>query len=964
MKKRIIALVLAIMMVLPVGVSHAYIEHSASEMSALAKLQMSIFDGTSATYPDTVGTEAQNAINFLSKLGIMEEYKDGLFEPELNITRAQMAVIAVKLMGMDGEYSYDKSFPTACNDVPAGYWCSDFINKAISLGIMSAYEGNFNPEEYVTGYEAVKMMMSALGYDVVARLNGGWPLGYVEAARQANVLKNLPEMSDAPISRGDLAILIYNALNTEVLKQTSFGDRSDFETTENVTLLYDKSEIYKGNGQVDANSVSTLIGKSTLKKDEVTIDGVVYKVGNTNAFDLLGLQVTFYYREDEGIKTLMHLEMNENRNSMLFMEAQDIQDYKDYTYYYEDEDGYVREAAINSQTDVLYNGVVIDDYPDYIMKPDGGFVILLASDGGSRYDVCLIYEYVDFPVATVNLEEGIVYNAMEDHNLASHQYFYSLDLSENENGVTKTIRDTSGKKISYSSIRQGDMLSVARSLDGESVNVVVSKANTVRGSVGTVAYKEGKIDRITIDTAEYKYSSYCSVAVEPDDVVVAYINIDGKIAYLELESSSGYKYAILLDIGQAKGASDDVLVKMYVRNSASNAEVVDYTLFKRVGVTANAKYTTAAESGEGYGTVTKAFATASEFASYVPVGNLFENQVPAVSKVQLVRFKANSENEIMNIEFSHKYEYKEGSENNGMALDKAIEYVFASEKPDEYLRQRFTTGSANGYWERTPRMFNYIPAKLQENAPVFVVPKNTGEYEKYRLSTHWEFTAKTNYKNTYGYFTKQDEPSASVVVTPLREGADSIIYYAENAVVKSVASALNASGAASYKLDLFLRGTEESLVLANPDMIDDIEAGDVVKYNKNKQGEIDGLVKTFDKGTKTVLATGDFARAGGQNYAVAYDIIDSMLIQPSSGNEAMLNTLYTDGIGNSMAGLWYPIIGEGAYITIVEKISAGSYRCRKGNITDIVTYKQARDDASKLLVDASYCNVKQIIIFK
>ncbi len=963
MRKRIIAFVLVLAMALPMGVSYASVEYSATEPSTLAKLQMSIFDGTSATYPDTVGISAQNAINFLSKLGIMEEYKDGLFEPEFNITRAQMAVIAVRLMGMDGEFSYDKSFPTACVDVPAGYWCSDFINKAISLGIMSAYEGRFNPEAYVTGYEAVKMMMSALGYDVVARLNGGWPLGYVEAARQANVLKGLPEMTDAPITRAQLAILIYNALDTEVLKQTSYGDRSDFETTENVTLLYEKSEIYKGNGQIDANSASTLIGKSTLKKDEVTINGVIYKIGNTNAADLLGLQVTFYYRDDEGIKTLMHLEMNENRNNMLLMEAEDIVDYADYTYTYEDEDGYVREAIINSQTDVLYNGVVVDEYPDYIMKPDGGFVILLASDGGSRYDVCLIYEYIDFPVGTVNLEEGIVYNAMEDHSLLSHQYFYSLNLAE-ETGVTKTVRDITGKKISYGTIRQGDMLSVAKSLDGEVINVIVSKANAVRGSVGSVTHKDGEIDRITIDATEYKYSPYCSVEVNPDDVIVAYINIDGKIAYVELESSSGYKYAILLDVGQAKGASDDVLVKMYVRNSSSNAEIADYTLFKRVAMTAKAKYTTSTESGEGYGTITKTFENASEFVEYIPVGNLFENQVPAVSMVQLVRFKANAENEIMNIEFSHKYEYKDGSENNGMILDKAIEYVYASEKPEEYLRQRFTTGTSNGYWERTPRMFNYIPAKLQESAPVFVVPQNTSEYEKYRLSTHWEFTSKTNYKNTYGYFTKQDEPSASSVVTPLREGADSIIYYAENAVVKSVANALNASGVASYKIDLFLRGTEESLVLSNPDLIDDIEAGDIVKYNKNKSGEIDGLVKTFDRGTKTVLATGDFARAGGQNYAAAYDIIDSMLIQPSSGNESILGTLYTDGIGDSMSGLWYPILGESSYITIVEKISSGSYRCRKGNITDIVTYRQARDDATKLLVDASYCNVKQVIIFK
>ena len=161
-----------------------------------------------------------------------------------------------------------------------------------------------------------------------------------------------------------------------------------------------------------------------------------------------------------------------------------------------------------------------------------------------------------------------------------------------------------------------------------------------------------------------------------------------------------------------------------------------------------------------------------------------------------------------------------------------------------------------------------------------------------------------------------------------------------------------------------MRGTEESVVLSKPELISDIEAGDAVKYNKNKTGEIDGLVKAFDKGTRTVISTGNFARAGGLNYGEVYDIIDSMIIQPSSGNESVLNTLYTDGIGESMSGLWYPILSESTYITVVERVSVGTYRARKGNITDIVTYKQSRDGATKVLVDASYCNAKQVIIYK
>lgn len=96
----------------------------------------------------------------------------------------------------------------------------------------------FAPESHVTYAEAVKMLVCCLGYEERAAAVGGWPSGYISIAAEIGVTKNISFQADAATTRGDLAQLIYNALNTPILYAITFDKRTDANGVETLEREY------------------------------------------------------------------------------------------------------------------------------------------------------------------------------------------------------------------------------------------------------------------------------------------------------------------------------------------------------------------------------------------------------------------------------------------------------------------------------------------------------------------------------------------------------------------------------------------------------------------------------------------------------------------------------------------------------------------------------------------------------
>lgn len=163
-------------------------------------------------------TPAIEAGNYLKKIGIYEGYEDGSLRLERNITRTEFAVLAVRLLGKLDEEPAHKG-KTAFKDVSASFWGSGYINLAVANGLLVGDSGTklFRPEGQITYAEAATVLVRLLGYEKAVE-GTNWPTNFMKKASDLNLTRNISISPDKPITRGDIATLIFNSLPVPVAK--------------------------------------------------------------------------------------------------------------------------------------------------------------------------------------------------------------------------------------------------------------------------------------------------------------------------------------------------------------------------------------------------------------------------------------------------------------------------------------------------------------------------------------------------------------------------------------------------------------------------------------------------------------------------------------------------------------------------------------------------------------------------
>jgi len=123
-------------------------------------------DASSLFYADTTTSWAKNDIEYIRTQGIMQGRLDHSFGPNDMITRAQMAVIAVRWMdkqcieeSTDTPYCEVTASGEIYNDVASTHWAAKEIDRISAMGIMvGSGNGQFRPEEKLTRAQAVKVL--------------------------------------------------------------------------------------------------------------------------------------------------------------------------------------------------------------------------------------------------------------------------------------------------------------------------------------------------------------------------------------------------------------------------------------------------------------------------------------------------------------------------------------------------------------------------------------------------------------------------------------------------------------------------------------------------------------------------------------------------------------------------------------------------------------------------------------
>lgn len=173
-----------------------------------------------------------NAASRLNELNIISGDPDGMFNPNNNVTRAEMAKIICLADGLSPAKTSQTN--TTFADVPQSYWAAGYIAAANNLGFINGNsDGTFLPANNVTYEQALKMIMSLLGYAPVAEELGGYPPGYLKLANDLKITNEVSGDLEQPMTRGEIALLINNALDTPLMLRTSPDSASSSDQIQN-----------------------------------------------------------------------------------------------------------------------------------------------------------------------------------------------------------------------------------------------------------------------------------------------------------------------------------------------------------------------------------------------------------------------------------------------------------------------------------------------------------------------------------------------------------------------------------------------------------------------------------------------------------------------------------------------------------------------------------------------------------
>ena len=249
-------------------------------LAAIMVTSVMIVGAGAASYDDFSDKDEivnKEAVQMLVELGVINGKDTGDFDPTGIVTRAEMAKMICVVLNGGKDPSLGSTVTNSYTDT-VGHWAAGYIEYCTQLGIVAGDgAGKFNPNATVTGSEAAKMLLVAMGYksEVEGFTGANWALAVNTRGSQKGLYNGLDIVVDQGLSRDNAAQMIYNALDANVVEYsyTLITDGSSLSSSptlkdkvnndgNTVTLLEDRFNAVKVEGVVIANEYATLSATS------------------------------------------------------------------------------------------------------------------------------------------------------------------------------------------------------------------------------------------------------------------------------------------------------------------------------------------------------------------------------------------------------------------------------------------------------------------------------------------------------------------------------------------------------------------------------------------------------------------------------------------------------------------------------------------------------------------------------
>ena len=160
------------------------------------------------------------SVAVLEGMGIVTGTSTTTYSPNTNLTRAQFCTLAVRAMGIEDQISTHER-KMLFSDVKPGAWYTGYVNLAYARGIINGYgNGKFGPDDAVTYGQVATILLRMLGY-TSEQVGNVWPTDYTAYANELDISEGLTLDAYGDVTRGQAAILLHNAVKTEMSGSTT-----------------------------------------------------------------------------------------------------------------------------------------------------------------------------------------------------------------------------------------------------------------------------------------------------------------------------------------------------------------------------------------------------------------------------------------------------------------------------------------------------------------------------------------------------------------------------------------------------------------------------------------------------------------------------------------------------------------------------------------------------------------------
>ena len=550
---------------------------------------------------EIVNTEA---VQTMVALGVINGKDTGNFDPEGIVTRAEMAkIICVMLNGGKDVTGVTKADPSY-TDIK-GHWAEGYIEYCSALGIIAGRgDGTFQPDGTVTGTEAAKMLLVALGYDsdVFEFTGANWAIKVNSKANEIKLYDGIEHITvDAGLTRDNTAQMAYNTLDAYMMERTYDKVQSNGEITYNyvlsdtTTFLNDKFDAYIFIGTMMGNTDTLSLASEgqiqvkgcldTEDKDKVSATAnfpsdlsianigeevkVIFKDGKSGTNNRPDKNDTIYGVFNTGKTEVVNATLNDIKTGSDAPSADDkikvgSVEYKVaepkvgdvlVEYDYDSSTDVKATAATTAHAKSVFEG---------LKKSQNGSTVKFVTNDDGNITSAYVVNYEISYVTAVNSEK-ITLSGVGAIKIADNEVYE--DIAKNDIVVYTRFYDSKDKDEAFFTVTKAETIS------GELTSYKNSTDNI--GLDGTTyKVKDKKLSTVTIgdDTTTGSFVS--------DDIgeeFTAYL-VAGYVGYVIQDSDSANKYALVTEVsttGKLGSTFDDPKVQLLLADGTKVTVVLD-----------------------------------------------------------------------------------------------------------------------------------------------------------------------------------------------------------------------------------------------------------------------------------------------------------------------------------------------------------------------------------------------------